>query len=220
MTTQELDTEGTTAAPRADDEPGSTALVEGEIAAPERSWDSLAEIALGETHTQPTLAERVRLAFAKPTLPLAIAVLVLGAVAIRALTSSDNVRDFPGRDALPAGALGEKVVLKPGGDASDAPEVTVRDSKPALDVILIGIPETDPGVGWKVVVSHPGREIWKSKWARQFERVKDEWQLGFELDGRDLPEGPLTISLVEAKPRGGEAAAKRETYRLRVKRRG
>jgi hypothetical protein len=222
MTTQELDTDrnpetervhaGTEGAERGDDVPPPRPA--------ERSWDALAEIALGERRGEPTLQGRVRQAISKPTLPLVITGLVLAAFLVRAFTSREETRGFPGRAVTPAVDIGESVVLEPGTDAAKAPEVTIHDAKPALEVILVGVPETDPGVGWKVVVSHPGREIWKSKWERRFERVKDEWRLGFELDGRDLPEGPLTITLVEAKPRGGEANAKREPYRLRVKRRG
>ncbi len=210
MTTQELDTE------RAEE----NAHPNEAVPPAEKSWDSLAELALGERPGKGNARDRVLRALRRPTLPVAIGVLVLAAVLVRVLQSREAGRSFPGRDALPAVAIGESVVLEPGGDASNAPEVTVRGSRPALEVILVGVSETDPGVGWKVVVSHPGREIWKSKWERRFERVKDEWRLGFDLDGRDLPEGPLTITLVEAKPKGGEAAAKRQTYRMRVKRRG
>lgn len=200
----------------------TAAFPEDEGGAPETSWDHLATLALGDEPAKLPVGTRLGNALRKPTVVLALAVAALAYPAYRGFAPRDRSPNFPGKNVAPVALLqeGESVVLKLSDESSRAPEVTVHDDKPALQVILVGPDDIDPATEWKVVVTHPGREIWKSKWARRFERVKDEWRLGFELDGRNLPEGPLTVLLEEAHPKGGEAAARRETYRLRVKRRG
>ncbi len=193
----------------------------GDDAEPETPWDHLATLALGEEPAKRSVGGRALRALRQPTVILALAVAALAYPAYRGFSTSEPGPNFPGKNApAPETAEGVTVVLEPGAEASRAPEVSVHDDRPALEIVLVGPADADPAMEWKVTVLHPGREIWKSKWARRFERVKDEWRLGFELDGRNLPEGPLSVLLEEARPKGAEAGARRETYRLRVKRRG
>lgn len=188
---------------------------------PEAPWDHLATLALGESPAKRSWGARVVRALRQPTVILGLAVAALAYPAYRGFSTGETGPNFPGKSA-PSPTLDEgvRILLEPETDPAKAPEVTVHDDKPALEIVLVGPPDVDPVMQWKVTVTHPGREIWKSKWARSFERVKDEWRLGFELDGRNLPEGPLTVTMEEARPKGSEAGARRETYRLRVKRRG
>jgi hypothetical protein len=221
MTTHELETERREEAAAADERRGPDARTEEAGAlSNEPSWDTLAELALGERAARATPRARAARALRRPATWAVVAGLALAALAWRTVGPGSGAGAFPGRDAAsPAPQGGETVVLKLDTSPSDAPEVTVREGKPALDIVLIGAPDIDPGIGWKVTVSHPGREIWKSKWSRRFERVKDEWRLGFELDGRDLPEGPLSITIEEEKPGRPDESGKRASYRMRVKRR-
>lgn len=187
----------------------------------EASWDSLASLALDEAPVRRSPLARILAMLRKPTVLLSIAVGALAYPAYKGVTtpSSRPLPNFPGRDnpeAEPASST--TILLTPGADPSKAEDVTIRESKPVLEVILVGPKDLDLAKKWKVAVQHPGREIWESKWARRFEMVKGEPRLEFELDGRNLPEGPLTIVLKESKPKGVEGG-QQEVYRLRLKRR-
>lgn len=189
---------------------------------PEAPWDSLATIALGDDAGTPRRGARVAKWLKQPTVYLALAVAALAYPAYRGVMASRHEGpNFPGKYAgVFQETSGESVTLHPGEDSARAPEVSIHDDQPMLEVILVGPKDVDPARPWKVLVTHPGREIWKSKWPRSFERVKDEWQLGFELDGRDLPEGPLTVVIEETGGAGSAAADSRVVYRVRIKRRG
>ena len=187
----------------------------------EASWDSLASLALDEAPVRKTPLARILELLRKPTVLLSIAVVALAYPAFKGMTaaSSRPLPNFPGRDNPDADpAPSTTILLTPNLDPSKAQDVTIRESKPVLEVILVGPKELDLAKKWKVAVQHPGREIWESKWARRFEMVKGEPRLEFELDGRNLPEGPLTIVLKESKPKGVEGG-QQEVYRLRLKRR-
>ncbi|HET9887347.1 MAG TPA: hypothetical protein VFR10_07530 [bacterium] len=186
----------------------------------ETSWDSLATLALDEAPLRRTPLARALAFLRKPTVLLSIAVLALAYPAYKGMTTKTRpLPNFPGRDNPEAQvAASTTIVLTPSADASKAEDVTIRESKPVLEIVLVGPDDLDPAKKWKVAVQHPGREIWQSKWARQFQMIKGEPRLKFELDGRSLPEGPLTIVLKEAKPKGVEGG-QQEIYRLRVKRR-
>jgi len=184
------------------------------------SWDSLASLALDEAPLRRTPLAQALALLRKPTVLLSIAVVALVYPAYKGMTTTSRpLPNFPGRnnaEAVPAAST--TILLTPSSDASKAEDVTIRDSKPVLEVVLVGPEDLDLAKKWKVAVQHPGREIWQSKWARQFQMIKGEPRLEFELDGRSLPEGPLTIVLKEAKPKGVEGG-QQEIYRLRVKRR-
>jgi hypothetical protein len=187
---------------------------------PDASWDALASLALDEEPIQRPFLARAWGILRRPTVFLGVLIAALAYPAYRGLSGGPSLPNFPGRDhqaAVPA--EGTSVALSPLSDPSRAPQAVVRDSKPVLEVILSPPEGLDPSLKWKVTVTHPGREIWKSKWARPFEEVKGEPRLAFQLDGRDLPEGPLTITLEEARRKGDEAGAKRAVYRMRVKKR-
>jgi hypothetical protein len=219
MSTQHIENVGSTDPPEEED---AGRMVFEPVAAggSESSWDSLASLALDEAPVRRSPIVRALAMLRKPTVLLSIAVAALIYPAYRGITRPDRpLPNFPGRDnpeAVPAQST--SVVLTPGGDPSKAEEVAIRDSKPVLDVTLVGPKDLDLSKKWKVTVQHPGREIWQSKWARQFDMVKGEPRLEFELDGRSLPEGPLTIVLKESKPKDAEGG-QQEVYRLRVKRR-
>jgi len=218
MSTQHLEKTGTVDSTT--DRFAERMVFEPEETAPasEGSWESLASLALDEAPVRRSLARRFLDLIRKPTVLLSIAVAALAYPAYKGMTASSPLPNFPGRDhpeAVPADAM--TVLLTTHEDPSKATDVTIRSSKPVLEVILAGPKDLDLSKKWKVVVQHPGREIWESKWARQFELVKGEPRLAFELDGRSLPEGPLSIVIKESKPKGVEG--EQEIYRLRVKKR-
>jgi hypothetical protein len=218
MSTQHLENAGATDGSR--EEITGRMVFEPEESAqtPEGSWESLASLALDEAPFKRSLSRRALDLLRKPTVLLSIAVVALAYPAYKGISASTPLPNFPGRDhreAVPAQST--TVLLTANADPSKAVEATIRESKPVLEVILVGPKDLDLSKKWKVTVQHPGREIWQSKWARQFELVKGEPRLAFELDGRNLPEGPLSIVIKESKPKGVEGA--QDIYRLRVKKR-
>lgn len=119
--------------------------------APETSWDHLATLALGDEPAKLPVGTRIANALRRPTVILALAVAALAYPAYRGFAPRDRSPNFPGKNLAPALLLteGESVVLKLGDESSKAPEVTIHEDKPALQVVLVGPDDVDPATEWE-----------------------------------------------------------------------